>query len=612
MRIVTPFLLMLSVSVTFLSTVTAGQPLRIMAFNVECLAAPAKKVPLERYRFDIARKAHIERVAAIIESLDPDIVNLEEVTSRESVESLVAVLHAKGLKAYQGYHVEGHDKFTGFDVALISKIKPDEVDGQLIQAVFSPFGEDHWREHYSFVGDSGHTVERDTSISRNALYYITIGGHKLGFLGLHLKSNPEDVAANAQRSAEAHVAQRAIRERIVGRGYLPIVLGDLNDYDPDVPDRDGTRKPVTQVIAGLKDYDTSKTGPELFNVAQRITREQDRYTSHWDRNENGAADPEDVFTMIDHILLPNQLAAGVRKVLISHATGLDTSDHYPVIVDIDLGGVAPAQQTAGTEPARQTAAASQLYRDRSQTHQEALYANLWVQTSAEYAAVCIQTYNAAAAHVASRLEKGDVGSDKLRRGAAGKPLAVSIDLDETVLDNSKYQTWLYDNGARHSSKRFDAWVSEHTDQIGLVPGAAKFIQAVEARGVTVSFISNRSESIRAATIETLARLGVSTQGCNDPQTLRLLLMRDDTSKQGRRDAVQAKFDVVAYVGDNLGDFSDEFRPVGGLTAVTRRQRVVNEAPRWGSTWFILPNPVYGDWQKLIGQHPQESLVRTEP
>ena len=33
-------------------------------------------------------------------------------------------------------------------------------------------------------------------------------------------------------------------------------------------------------------------GPELVNAAERIVRVADRYTSHWDRNENGAGDSD--------------------------------------------------------------------------------------------------------------------------------------------------------------------------------------------------------------------------------------------------------------------------------------------------------------------------------
>jgi len=324
----------------------AGEPLRIVAFNCECLAAPGTRVKLERYRWDAARIAHLERVANVIESLKPDVINLEEVTSADAIDQLVKILHEKGLTQYQGYHVESHDGFTGFDVAVISRFKPDLIDGQAIRIIYSYSADPKWREKYSFVDDTGAEQKRETSVSRNALYFITIAGRKFGFLGLHLKANPDDPASNAQRTAESHLVQRIIREEIVARGYQPIVLGDLNDYDPDVPDRDETRDTKTNVIADIKNYDSSTPEAELANAAEKIVRQADRYTSHWDRNENGTLDSDDVRTMIDHVLIPKSLLSSVKRTFINHTTDLQTSDHWPVVVDLELEPVAAAPARA--------------------------------------------------------------------------------------------------------------------------------------------------------------------------------------------------------------------------------------------------------------------------
>ncbi|MEM6328740.1 MAG: endonuclease/exonuclease/phosphatase family protein [Planctomycetota bacterium] len=312
-------------------------PLRIVAFNVEILKAPGvRQGEFDKFRSDHARAAHLARVADVIETLNPDVLNLEEVISKESIDALVDILHAKGLTAYRGYHIENNDSYSGMDVALISKIAPDVVDGQPIRTYNSEADDPTWRQSFSFIGYSGDRMTRTTSLSRNAVYFMTVAGHKLGFFGLHLKSNPSDQYANAKRTAQAKVAQRVLRGEIASRGYLPVVLGDLNDYDPDVPDRDDTRDTATDTLRMLKDYDADRPGDELMNAASRIARQEDRYTSHWDWNENGARDPQDVKTMIDHILLPQQLAPYIQRVFICRGVGLDTSDHYPVVVDLLL------------------------------------------------------------------------------------------------------------------------------------------------------------------------------------------------------------------------------------------------------------------------------------
>jgi endonuclease/exonuclease/phosphatase family metal-dependent hydrolase len=312
-------------------------PLRIVTFNAEFLAAPRTATgTIQNYRFDYGRTQHLERVAHLIETLNPDIFNLVEVTSKEAVDRIVAILHEKGMRDCRGYHVDSNDTFTALDVAVITKYPADVVDGQPIRTVYSKEDDPTWRENFQAPDRDGTMRRMTASLSRNSLYFITVGGYKLGFLGLHLKSDPQDDYSNARRMAEAAVARRVLRGEVVRRGYLPVVLGDLNDYDPDVPDRDKSRDTSTTALRELKDFDPQRPGPELVNVAERIVRQADRYTSHWDWNENGAHDRDDVYTMIDHILVAKELMPHVTRAFICHTVSLDTSDHYAVVVDLRL------------------------------------------------------------------------------------------------------------------------------------------------------------------------------------------------------------------------------------------------------------------------------------
>jgi endonuclease/exonuclease/phosphatase family metal-dependent hydrolase len=310
---------------------------RIVTFNAQLLAAPrVSPGQIDKYRFDVGRRRHLEDVAALFETLKPDVFNLVEVTSREAVDQVVAILHEKGFTEYRGYHVDSNDTFTAGDVAVITHFQPDRIDGAEIRTIYSPADDPTWRQTFSFPARGGGTGNGTTSLDRNSMYFLTIAGHKLGFFGLHFRSNPQDAYANAKRTGEAAIVRRAIRSQIVARGYLPIVLGDLNDYDPDVPDTDPGRGTSTTVLRDIKDFDADRQGPELVNVAERIVRVADRYTSHWDTNENGAHDGDDVYTMIDHILLPRELMPYVTRAFISHSVTLATSDHFPVVVDLRL------------------------------------------------------------------------------------------------------------------------------------------------------------------------------------------------------------------------------------------------------------------------------------
>ena len=321
---------------------------RIACFNVESLTVPGEWSRFARYRFPPGRMRHLEGVAAVVEVVNPDILVVSEVSSSEAVDALAALLREKGLGDFRSYHVDGRDSYTGFDVAFVSRVKPDRIEGRLIH-LFAPDPTPRLRdvqngsaplpwtaERYSKPQEEGEQAESIAVLKRHAVCFFSLFGHKLGLIGLHLKSNPSDAQANAQRMAEAVIVRRIVQREIVGRGYSPIILGDLNDYDPDVEMADPTRKTQTAVLQLLKDIDSQRDGNELVNAAASIPRVADRFSSHWDYNENGAADVDDVFTLIDHILLSKELARGLKRAFICHANSLEISDHFPVVVDLDF------------------------------------------------------------------------------------------------------------------------------------------------------------------------------------------------------------------------------------------------------------------------------------
>lgn len=335
---------------------------RIACFNTEALAVPGESSRFARERFDPGRRRHVEKVAAVIELVNPDILVLSEVTSAETVAALAAILRDKGLGDFRAHHVDGKDRFTGFDVAFLARLPADTIDGATVRlfapektprrsAVLAGEAELPWTaERYVEPQEEGGGREEIAVLKRHAVCCFTVAGRKLGLVGLHLKSNPSDPAANAQRTAEVEIVRRIVCRDLLPDGYLPVVLGDINDYDPDVPMADRERTTQTAVLRNLRDIDPDTPGEELINAAAFIPRVADRYSSHWDYNENGAADPEDVFTLIDHILLDRRLAQGLRWAFIGHASGLEVSDHFPVVVDIDLAAVPLATSKAPSAP----------------------------------------------------------------------------------------------------------------------------------------------------------------------------------------------------------------------------------------------------------------------
>ena len=108
---------------------------------------------------------------------------------------------------------------------------------------------------------------------------------------------------------------------------------------------------------------------------------------------------------------------------------------------------------------------------------------------------------------------------------------------------------------------------------------------------------------------------IATEGIEDRLLLRAAGASSD--KTGRRKQVEDHYDVLLYIGDNLRDFSEEFiaRPgedeEGQKNAIKERNRKVDaNRQHWGVDWFVIPNPVYGEWQNLLGNNPRSKLRPT--
>ncbi len=236
------------------------------------------------------------------------------------------------------------------------------------------------------------------------------------------------------------------------------------------------------------------------------------------------------------------------------------------------------------------------------TGRETLNATLWMQRAPEYRAITEQVYRQAAERIAApapgsaALEQSEVLADVLAR----LPTAVVLDLDETVLDNSVYQARLLRDRSNFNPLTWGEWVK--AGEAEAIPGARDFIALARRLGHTVFYISNRDCATppptaddacpaKTATMRNLVTLGIDP--APDPERLLLRAERPEwvSGKTARRAFIAANYRIVAMVGDDLGDFVDP------RAFVADRARL---APRFGSTWFLLPNPIYGSWTAPFG------------
>ena len=226
-----------------------------------------------------------------------------------------------------------------------------------------------------------------------------------------------------------------------------------------------------------------------------------------------------------------------------------------------------------------------------------LNAVIWMQTAAEYEAAVRGTYAAAKAQLDKAL--ADPGWDALPEGEAvpgyeSRPPAIIVDADETMIDNSPFQARGVRDGGSFAYDNWLAWVNERRARA--LPGAVDFANYAASKNVPIYFITNRDAPQETeSTIANLRALGfpIAADGSN-------VLPRGDARAPGREKSqrrrwVSERHRVVLLLGDNLGDFMD-----GVAVSVEQRQALVAKyADRWGTRWFMQPNPTYGSWEAAV-------------
>lgn len=230
----------------------------------------------------------------------------------------------------------------------------------------------------------------------------------------------------------------------------------------------------------------------------------------------------------------------------------------------------------------------------------------WVLHAAEYRAAA-RTIFAGAARVLPELladRTWTAALEQTSETAAGKPAAVIVDVDDTVLSSRAYQWQIASQGQPFEPATWDAWTRSAEPEA--LPGAVEYIQQATALNLAVFYITNhrcqpRTESPAEAcpqaneTRERLIRAGFPPP---PPEHLLLRDLRPEWSrdKSTRRAHVASKYRIVQLIGDDLGDF---IAAPPNLDNEQRTQLAHEHRALWGKGWFMLPNPMYGSWQAYV-------------
>lgn len=212
-------------------------------------------------------------------------------------------------------------------------------------------------------------------------------------------------------------------------------------------------------------------------------------------------------------------------------------------------------------------------------HDYLIYSTIWFQHSPEMEALYYQGYNIASERLRSVVssEKGD------------KPLAVIVDIDETVLDNSPFQAEEILSDRGFSAEFWKEWTA--LARAEALPGALEFSRLCKELGVTLFYLSNRHQTELQHTMQNLDSLGFAFV---KPENF--LLKTTTSNKEARRKRIEADYRVVLLIGDNLGDFAEIFED---RSIEWGKNHVEQFREQFGRRFIILPNPMYGKWTRNI-------------
>ncbi len=341
-------------SLTTLTVATWNVEFLFDGINPESSLSPFKDSSSSGGLNPMAATAHINEVAEVLRVVNADVVNLLEVEDCSVVQTLVGLLNtpspAPGGGGYRGYLRQGTDYSTGQDAALLTRLDPQEdLSRTSLTAAFPVAGSDC---HFHDTGSQG--------VSKHYMTRIKVAdfAKDIVLIGAHFRAFPTEPEACARREAQAMVIRQLVQQAL-SDGHHVVVMGDLNDFDPDVKVADGVaNSPTSNVLRLLRDVDASVPGDELFNVAganenapssssSPLVPINERYTAWHDSNGDGADTglPSER-GLIDHVLVSRCLRWAVTAVTIprSFSPVSGASDHFPVKLAIDLETAAQCER----------------------------------------------------------------------------------------------------------------------------------------------------------------------------------------------------------------------------------------------------------------------------
>jgi len=217
-----------------------------------------------------------------------------------------------------------------------------------------------------------------------------------------------------------------------------------------------------------------------------------------------------------------------------------------------------------------------------------LLATLYQQKSAEVEALCYQAYNIAELRLNQILENNPYK----------KPLAIVVDVDETVLDNSPFEAKSILENSDYPTY-WKEWMELANAKA--LPGAVEFLNYASSKDVETFYITNRKIEFQDATMKNL-----QDKCFPHVDDAHIMFRTTESNKEARRQKVLETHEIVILMGDNLNDFTDLFET---NSTMERHQNVIDLKNEFGKKFIVLPNAIYGAWADALLKY--ENLPKEE-
>jgi len=208
----------------------------------------------------------------------------------------------------------------------------------------------------------------------------------------------------------------------------------------------------------------------------------------------------------------------------------------------------------------------------------------WYRDSAEKNALYLEIF---------KLSEPILLANKKQMVKPGNMCGVIFDIDETLIDNSLFQ---YNNVKQCAPFSWSSWTKfVKSEASTATPGAAAITNFIHGIGCKVDIVSNRTIDTQSVTEELLKKQGIYFDQVILTENSKM------TDKNPRFKAIiqgiapsKIKYPqtIIGYYGDNIEDF-----PQSKQVLYLNKDSEATVYANFGTTYFALPNPMYGSWLK---------------